>query len=75
MHTNAIDSMFSECWAAEKLLKRGCLMVHSATIWNDVLEVGTANTFLKRGRLIVHSSEIWDDVLEVRTCVFAQISI
>ena len=42
MHTNAIDAMFSEvetCW--ETFLKRGCLMVHSARIWIEVIEVGT----------------------------------
>ena len=37
-------------------------------IWNDVLEVGTAEKKKwKRGRLIVHSSAIWNDVLEVLT--------
>ena len=46
-------------------LKRGCLMVHSVQIWNDVLEVGTAQIFLKRCRLIVQSSAIWNDVLEL----------
>ena len=34
--------MFSEVGTADNFLKQGCLMVHSAAIWNDVLGVGTA---------------------------------
>ena len=42
-------------------------MVHSAAIWNDVLEAGTAEKKMNRGRLMVQSAAIWNDVLEVWT--------
>ena len=48
-------------------LKWGRLIVHSAAIWNDVLEVETAKKIWKWARLIVHSSAIWNDVLGVWT--------
>ena len=42
-------------------------MVHSDPIWNDILEVGTAEKNLKSRQCMVHSEAIWNDVLEVGT--------
>jgi len=48
LHPNAINSMFLEVRTAENLFyKRGRLIVHSSAIWNDVLEVWTAEIIIQ----------------------------
>ena len=42
-------------------------MVHSGPLWNNVLEVGTAEKKLKARGEMVHYDAIWKDVFEVGT--------
>ena len=42
-------------------------MVHSDTIWNEVLEVGNAEKKMKARGSMVNSDTIWNDVLDVLT--------
>ena len=61
------ESMFWKLELLRKFWKRGRLMVHSAAIWNHVLEVGTAKKCFKTRSLNCAFFAIYIDVLEVWT--------